>query len=122
MDDSSSIAMEMPSTPTERLMFRGVNHCQLSQNSMGDSSPAARRSRYCTSSTTDSAVSTSEPTTATARICFMLRQRASPASISRGITTKYINIFENMTITMVYLVVSEYLLTAQDAYRCHGTK
>ena len=38
-----------------------------------------------------------EPTTATVRICFMLRERASPRSIIKGITTKYINTFENIT-------------------------
>ena len=28
IDESRSIAIEMPSTPTARLMLRGPNHCQ----------------------------------------------------------------------------------------------
>ncbi len=91
-----SIAIEIPSTPTARLMCRGANHCQLPVKSMGSVLPAWRMPRYSHNTYTDSASRAVEPATATARICCTLRLRAISPSISRGITTKYIRIFSNI--------------------------
>ena len=92
----SSMAIEMPSTPTARLMCSGANHSQLPVKSMGASLPAWRMPRYSHNTYADRASRAVEPTTATARICCTLRQRAISPSISTGITTKYIRIFSNI--------------------------
>jgi hypothetical protein len=68
IEESRSIAIDIPSTPTDKLMLSGVNQLHESTNSMGELSPAARNAKNFTISTIDSAISATEPVTATARI------------------------------------------------------
>ena len=70
------------------------------------SAPSWRRCRKSKSRYTERATSAVEPMTATVRTCLMSRQRNSSPSITSGMTTKYIRIFENIIITIFFRVFS----------------
>ena len=77
------IAMEIPSTPTARLMPSWETSSMIRvEHGLGGSGSA--EAEIVDQQIYRQAEQREEPVTATARICFMFRQRASPASIRRG--------------------------------------
>ena len=84
MAESSSIATEIPSTPTAKWMLSGAYHMWLAVKSMAAVSPASRRARNRKRSTTASSSSKEEPATITAWICRVERETQSPSIINSG--------------------------------------
>jgi hypothetical protein len=93
MDESNSMAIEIPSTPIDRVMFNGSYQLHDAVYNMAAFSPALRNAMKSTVRYMESMSNMDDPVTMTARVWINLRHPHNAASIAIGIITNRRSIF-----------------------------